>query len=53
MIQLTMSIATFYGVEGATIRIYCDNEETMRYKPMSKSTYTTLTKRDTDLKIEM
>ena len=53
MAQLITSIAQFFTLPHTTIRLYCDNNEALRHYPLESVTYTTLTKRDIDLKMEM
>ena len=35
------------------MRLYCDNDEALSYTPLDNATYTTLTKRDIDIKLEV
>ena len=53
MAQLLTSIATFFHIKKATTKLYCDNNEAIRYHPLNRATYTTMTKQDMDLKMEM
>ena len=53
MAQLVTSIALFFDLQPTTIRLYCDNNEALRHYPLDKATYTSLSKRDIDLKLEM
>ena len=53
MVQLLTTIATFFKCRPSTAKIYCDNDEALRYRTTTGMTYSTLTKRDMDLKLEM
>ena len=53
MATLTDAIAYFFGIQHATVQLYYDNNEALRYHPLSRATYTKLTKRDIDLKLKM
>ena len=53
MTQLLTYIATYFNINNAIAKIYCDNNEAIRHHPLDKATYTTMTKRDIDLKMEM
>lgn len=53
MSHLLTTIARFYGITQAVAKLYCDNDEALRYRSLNRSTYTTMTKRDTDIKMEM
>ena len=53
MVHLLTAIAKFFGITHASTRLYCDNDEALRYRPMDRATYTTLTKRDIDIKLEV
>lgn len=53
MSHLLTAITKFYGIQQATATLYCDNNEALRYRSLTQSTYTTMTKRDADLKMEM
>ena len=53
MAQLITSIASFFALPNTTIRLYCDNNEALRHYPLDAATYTTMTTRDIDLKMEM
>lgn len=53
MAHLLNSISTLYGFTEATFNIFCEKEEALRYYPLDRATYTSLTKREMDLKIEI
>ena len=53
MATLTDVVARFYRIQHATVQLYCDNNDVLHYHPLSRVTYTKLTKRDIDLKLEM
>ena len=53
MTHLLTAIAKFVGITQATTRLYCDNDEALRYRWLDQATYTTLTKRNIDIKLEV
>ena len=53
MSHLLTAIVQFYGVMEAIVKIYCDNDEALCYRPLHRLTYTTMTKQDMDIKMEM
>ena len=53
MVQLLTIIATFFKCRPSTAKIYCDNDEALRYRTTKGMTYSILTKYDIDLKLKM
>ena len=53
MAQLITSIAQFFNLPHTTVRLYCDNNEALRHHPLDSATYTSLSKQDINLKMEM
>ena len=53
IVQLLSSIASYFGISNNTAKIYYNNAEALWYPNYSKVTYTTLTARDIDLKLEV
>ena len=53
MTYLLTAITKFFGITQAATHLFCDNDEALRYQPLTQATYITLTKRDTDIKLEV
>jgi len=53
MLYITDILCKMFSIKAGSITLYCDNAEALRRKNIYFSTYTTLTKRDIDVKMEM
>ena len=53
MAKILTLITTFYVIERETFKFYCDKYESIRYISLQSSTYTKMTQREIDLKMEM
>jgi len=53
MVSLISVICQLYNIQKGSATVYCDNLQGLRRRIVSKSTYTTLNFRDTDVKMEL
>ena len=53
MMTFSDSIAKFFQISNSTIKIYCDNKYAVNHRDLKRATFTTLTKRDIDIKMQI
>jgi len=53
MVTLISLICDLYNIKIGSVTLYCDNKQGLRRQNISKSTFTTLNLRDTDVKMEV
>jgi len=53
MLHVVEIICVMFHIEDGSISLFCDNKEALRKRNVSMSTYTSLSIRDTDIKMEL
>ena len=53
IITMATALSTYYELNSPSITVYCDNDEALRYRDYTKSTYSKLVMRDIDIKLEV
>ena len=53
IISLLEAIVKVYQISKASVDIFCDNQEALRHKPLDRLSYSKMTQRDIDTKLEI
>jgi len=53
MVSVIYAICKLYNIQEGLVDVYCDNMQGLRRRIISKSTFTTLNLKDTDIKMEL